>query len=192
MSLPNPPPADCPLSPREYEVTLLLAQGLGREAIAAEMGITASTLRSFVFGACEKLHVHNAAQLVAHVYAAGWMTQNSRAERAEEELAAMIVQLHSEHEEQLEQGREAVTPGQALYLRSFERWLREPDEERRAMERALCLRAVFYEASWTSTAAGGPAVLPPWELLGRPRRVSRRRPQKVFALAIGPAPQDRA
>ncbi len=191
VSLPDPPPADCPLSPREYEVTLFLAEGLGREAIAAQMGITASTLRSFVFAACEKLRVQNAAQLVAHVYAAGWTTQNSRAERAEEELAAMIVQLHAEHEEQLEQRREALTPGQALYLRSFERWLREPSSERRAVERALCLRAVFYEASWTSTAAGGSAILPPWELLGRPQGVSRRRPQKVFPLAIGPAPEDR-
>jgi DNA-binding CsgD family transcriptional regulator len=192
VSLPTPPPADCPLSPREYEVTLLLAQGLGRDAIAEQMGITASTLRSFVFAACEKLRVHNAAQLVAHVYAAGWMAQNSRAERAEEELAAMILQLHSEQEEELERRREAVTPGQALYLRSFDRWLREPGSERRAMERALCLRAVYYEASWTSTAAGGPAILPPWERLGRPQGVSKRRPQKVFALAIAPAPADRA
>ena len=103
VSLPHPPPADCPLSPREYEVTLLLAQGFGARGDRCDRwGLRPARFVHSCSGRVRSSSVHNAAQLVAHVYAAGWMAQNSRAERAEEELAAMIVQLHSEHEEQLE------------------------------------------------------------------------------------------
>jgi hypothetical protein len=54
---------------------------------------------------------------------------------------------------------ERLTAAQSLYLAAFLRWLRDPTEDR-LLERLFWLRGIYYEAR----------VVPPWEVLGVPRR----------------------
>jgi DNA-binding NarL/FixJ family response regulator len=52
------------LRPREHEVLLLLAQGHGTRDIAATLGLSHNTVRSYAQALMSKLHVHNRVQLV--------------------------------------------------------------------------------------------------------------------------------
>lgn len=177
-------PADCPLTEREYEVATLLARGLSRHEIAESLGVDLSTVRSHVLNATTKLDAHSAAQLVARMYANGWITSDGHVEQlledSEARLAKSVARLQDER------GRQRLpAAGQSLYLHAFERWLRDPHNETKAMERALCLRAMYHESSWRSQDAGGERIIPPWEQLGQPQ--PRRRTlvhAKVFPMRI--------
>ena len=56
------------LTPRERQVVVLVSNGLGNEAIATELGITAHTVRKHVSHTLRKLGVSNRAELGAYAY----------------------------------------------------------------------------------------------------------------------------
>ena len=56
------------LTPRERQVLILVSNGLGNEAIATELGITAHTVRKHVSHTLRKLGISNRAELGAYVY----------------------------------------------------------------------------------------------------------------------------
>lgn len=58
-------PADNNLSPREWEVLKLLARGLAYKQIADSLGITISTVNTYIMRIYEKLHVRSRGEAVA-------------------------------------------------------------------------------------------------------------------------------
>ena len=56
------------LTPRERQVLALVSNGLGNEAIATELRITAHTVRKHVSHTLRKLGVSNRAELGAYAY----------------------------------------------------------------------------------------------------------------------------
>ena len=58
------------LTPRERQVVVLVSNGLGNEAIANELAITAHTVRKHVSHALLKLGVSNRAELGAYAFPA--------------------------------------------------------------------------------------------------------------------------
>lgn len=93
-------PHGCPLSPRQFETVSLLAEGLNVKDIGTRMGVSRSTARSQLGLAYEKLGVHNGAQAIAQVIAAGWLE---------------VVDTSWEDSR--------VTAAQRLYLDAFDRFL---------------------------------------------------------------------
>ncbi|MFI6024774.1 helix-turn-helix transcriptional regulator [Amycolatopsis magusensis] len=78
ISLPLDPPADpsgesrlTTLNRREHEVLALLAQGMRNKAIAAELGITESTVKFHVTGVLQKLEVTSRGEAAALALTAG-------------------------------------------------------------------------------------------------------------------------
>lgn len=61
------------LSPREREVLLLLAHGLGTEEIAGELSISPTTTRNHVQSVLSKLKVHSRLEAVAYAYQSGFI-----------------------------------------------------------------------------------------------------------------------
>ncbi|HZT22379.1 MAG TPA: response regulator transcription factor [Verrucomicrobiae bacterium] len=57
--------AETHLSPREETILNLLAKGLAYKQIAAELGISVETIRSYLRRICEKLHVQSRTEAVA-------------------------------------------------------------------------------------------------------------------------------
>jgi DNA-binding NarL/FixJ family response regulator len=53
------------LSPREIEVLELLSKGYAYKEIAAELGVTYSTVHTYIERIYEKLHVHSRSHAVA-------------------------------------------------------------------------------------------------------------------------------
>jgi two-component system, NarL family, nitrate/nitrite response regulator NarL len=53
------------LTPREHEVLLLMANGLDNKSIARELGLTITTVRSYVQDILEKLEAHSKLEAVA-------------------------------------------------------------------------------------------------------------------------------
>lgn len=64
------------LTPREREVLLLLAHGLGTEEIADMLSISPATARNHVQGVLNKLEVHSRLEAVAHAYQRGLIEIN--------------------------------------------------------------------------------------------------------------------
>jgi PAS domain S-box-containing protein len=62
---PSPPRREGRLSPRELEVTRLLARGLSGEQIAERLYLSPETVRTHIRNAMERLRAHTRAQLVA-------------------------------------------------------------------------------------------------------------------------------
>jgi len=58
-------PADTTLSQREYEVLRLLARGSAYKTIADNLGISISTVNTYIMRIYEKLHVHSRGEAVA-------------------------------------------------------------------------------------------------------------------------------
>jgi DNA-binding CsgD family transcriptional regulator len=180
------PPADCPLSDREYEVVRLLAAGDSYEDAARTIGASPSSLRTHVFNANRKTGSNSAAQLVARCYLCGWLPVPRRREAiladVQDQLAAAILALAQEREAEAQRKRDELTPGQALYVHAFEQWLRDQSQEH-ALEQAFMLRAMYYERAMIS----GRDLVPPWEVLGEPIAPHRRRPRlKVFPITVRP------
>ncbi|WP_425278151.1 response regulator transcription factor [Azotobacter salinestris] len=67
MSAPHPP-----LTQREHQIMVLIAQGLSCPAIARLLGISASTVRKHRTHLLEKTGRHNAAQLTCYAVTAGF------------------------------------------------------------------------------------------------------------------------
>lgn len=59
------------LSPREHEVLLMLSRGLTDEAIATELGVSATTVRHHMAALRDKLHCHNRVQVLLMAQAGG-------------------------------------------------------------------------------------------------------------------------
>jgi DNA-binding NarL/FixJ family response regulator len=57
------------LSPREQEITELIAQGLGAGEIAHRLHLSTHTLRDYVKAIFEKVHVSSRGELVAKLFA---------------------------------------------------------------------------------------------------------------------------
>jgi DNA-binding CsgD family transcriptional regulator len=62
---PSRPSLEGRLSPRELEVTALLARGLSGEQIAERLFLSPETVRTHIRNAMERMHAHTRAQLVA-------------------------------------------------------------------------------------------------------------------------------
>jgi DNA-binding CsgD family transcriptional regulator len=69
----TPRPASCPLTPREWEVAVLVAQGLGNSAIATELTVSTATVKTQVSSAFSKLGIGNRHALAALMYQEGWL-----------------------------------------------------------------------------------------------------------------------
>ena len=62
------------LTPRETEVLKLLGDGTGTEAIADDLGVTVSTVRSHIEHILGKLHVHSRTEAVALAWRSGMLS----------------------------------------------------------------------------------------------------------------------
>jgi DNA-binding NarL/FixJ family response regulator len=62
-----------PLTPREYDVLRLLAEGLGNDEIGARLGISGETVRTHVHKACERLGASTRTQAVATALRGGML-----------------------------------------------------------------------------------------------------------------------
>lgn len=130
-------PAGCPLSVSEYEIARMVCAGMQVKQIAVERNTRDTTIRTQLGLAYRKLDVYNMAGLVAVMNASGWLDGV----------------IDTEFDDQ------RITPAQGLYIKAFDRWLRDPTEEH-ADERAFWLRGMYYECD----------TVPPWEVLGIPQR----------------------
>ena len=72
-------PSDFNLTPRELEVLRLLAQGLGREALAKKLVVSPKTVSTHVQHILTKLGVHSGAEAVAMAYRVGLVKQPTEA-----------------------------------------------------------------------------------------------------------------
>lgn len=68
-----PQPLPQPLSGRERQVLVLMADGLTNKAIADRLGLSMHTVIEYVGIVYEKLHVNNRAGAVAKAFKSGWM-----------------------------------------------------------------------------------------------------------------------
>ncbi|MEA2472235.1 MAG: hypothetical protein QOE06_150 [Thermoleophilaceae bacterium] len=62
-----------PLTPRQTEIVQRLAQGITHKEIAAQLGLSASTVRSHLFAAYTRLGVSNGTQAVVLAMKRGWV-----------------------------------------------------------------------------------------------------------------------
>jgi DNA-binding NarL/FixJ family response regulator len=67
-SEPPGPQSESRLTPREFEVLWLLAEGLGQTEIAGRLVVTPKTVGNHIAHILRKLGVHSRAQAVAHAY----------------------------------------------------------------------------------------------------------------------------
>lgn len=66
-------PPDCPLTRRQWQIMLLLADGMTGQEIALHLGMSPSTVRRHSHGAFQRLGVPNTAAAVAAIYRNGWV-----------------------------------------------------------------------------------------------------------------------
>jgi putative nucleotidyltransferase with HDIG domain len=84
FELPNPvprpprPPDPCPLSPREREILEQLSEGKVYKQIAADLGLSASTVRSHLHNVYGKLGAADRAQAVLIAARRGWLEGTRR------------------------------------------------------------------------------------------------------------------
>jgi len=61
------------LSPREQEILKLVAQGLTKKAVASELGISLSSVVTYLRRIFDKLHVHSQPAAVSEAIRRGWL-----------------------------------------------------------------------------------------------------------------------
>jgi DNA-binding CsgD family transcriptional regulator len=66
-------PQDCPLTPRQWDVLLLLSQGWSYLQIGRELSIGASTARGHAFGGCRRLGVARTGAAITLMARRGWL-----------------------------------------------------------------------------------------------------------------------
>lgn len=66
------------LTPREREVLILLANGLGTDEIADMLNISPATTRNHIQSVLDKLHVHSRLEAVAYAYQHGLIDMNEK------------------------------------------------------------------------------------------------------------------
>lgn len=66
--------ASSPLTPRQREVLLLLAQGLPNKRICQRLNLTEHTVKSHLKAIFQQLAVHNRTECVSRARALGWLT----------------------------------------------------------------------------------------------------------------------
>jgi len=75
--LPSPTrPSGDGLTDREWQVLVLMAEGLGTSAMAGSMTISPSTVRNHVQNILDKLGVHSRLEAIAYAYQNGLVTNN--------------------------------------------------------------------------------------------------------------------
>ena len=136
-------PKGCPLSPRQFEVLKLATSGLSYDAIAAELMVSRSTVRTHLHEAYSRLGVGGISQAQSMMLGAGWFDPVNT-----------------------DFGDDRTTAAQALYVGALDRLLaRRASEAIERLDRELDrvdldrLRGMYYEVE----------KLPPWEVLGAPR-----------------------
>jgi DNA-binding CsgD family transcriptional regulator len=65
--------ASCPLSKREHEIVVLLADGWAALNIAARLNLSHATVRNHIQNALRKLEVHSQVEIVALALRSGWV-----------------------------------------------------------------------------------------------------------------------
>lgn len=113
-------PAGCPLTPREFEVLQLYADGLRNEEIASELNLSLSTIRTHTQRMYRKLGCKNRTQAVAGAGRLGWIGWIPSAQQPAAPAPTPgrpVVGIAAEH------------PFLAAYLAEFERsrWPHAPD-----------------------------------------------------------------
>jgi PAS domain S-box-containing protein len=73
-----PPHDERPLTPRQVEILLLLAEGSNTQAIASELGIAAETVRNHIRGLFRRLDAHTRLEAVAAARRGGLLKGNER------------------------------------------------------------------------------------------------------------------
>jgi DNA-binding CsgD family transcriptional regulator len=73
MTTARPLPADCPLTPRQFEVITLLFEGLTSKQIAGRLGIADTTVRTHRHTAYHQLDVGCLTQAMAEFGRRGWL-----------------------------------------------------------------------------------------------------------------------
>lgn len=108
-------PPGCPLTPRQYELMVLVGDGMTMKQAAVRMGIEFSTARTLAEGAYRRLGVHSIAQAIVVMSRPGWLRWLPN-----------------------EPDPTRVTPFQRAYLAAFDEYLASgADAARRRMDIAL-------------------------------------------------------
>jgi DNA-binding NarL/FixJ family response regulator len=71
------------LSSREFEILELVARGLSNKQIAAQLCVSAHTVKNHVHNILEKLNVERRWQAVEYAYERGWLQRTADRQRAE-------------------------------------------------------------------------------------------------------------
>ena len=136
-------PKGCPLSPRQFEVLKLATSGLSYDAIAAELMVSRSTVRTHLHEAYTRLDVGGISQAQSMMLGAGWFDPVNT-----------------------DFGDDRTTAAQALYVGALDRLLARRHADGPAFftgggSQSLVhyFRGMYYEVE----------KLPPWEVLGAPR-----------------------
>jgi len=66
-------PTSCPLSKREHEILVLLADGYAALNIAARLNLSHATVRNHIQNALRRLELHSQVELVALALRRGWV-----------------------------------------------------------------------------------------------------------------------
>ena len=73
---PNPEPGESPLTPRETEISALVARGLETAEIADHLCIAEVTVRTHYHNILQKLEMRNRVELTHYALSRGWTTLN--------------------------------------------------------------------------------------------------------------------
>ncbi len=124
-------PVGCPLTPTQWRVLFLSAQGLETKQIAERLTVAPTTVRTHLHDACRALGVHTAAPAVVVMLREGWLHTDELATGWQGDPYTTSDQGRFNDNWQ-------PTPAQRLYLDAFTRMTRDPSDVQ------ACADADFY------------------------------------------------
>jgi DNA-binding CsgD family transcriptional regulator len=143
-----------PLTRRQMQVMELLVAGNTYQQAAAELGLSRSTVRSYVHQSYLKLGVGSIGPALLRMQELGWMAQPEPPPKDPCKVGGEVVDYYPD--------LEPLTPAQRLYLQAFDRYLAapadSPEEDRARSEMRYMLGAMYIERDLRPTGAQvGPA-----------------------------------